>query len=40
MRRKDREITDRKIIDKILTTSLICRVAIMDGDKPYIVPLN
>lgn len=40
MRRKDREITDQKIIDDILSNSLICRVAMMDGDKPYIVPLN
>ncbi|MEI6089030.1 MAG: pyridoxamine 5'-phosphate oxidase family protein [bacterium] len=40
MRRKDREITDRKTIDKILSTSLICRVVMMDGGKPYIVPLN
>jgi len=40
MRRKDREITDRTTIDKILSSSLICRVAMIDGERPYIVPLN
>ncbi len=40
MRRKQYEITDRKLIGKILSKSEICRIAIMDGDKPYIVPLN
>jgi len=40
MRRKDREITDRKTIDEILSKSLICRVAMMEDSTPYIVPLN
>jgi uncharacterized protein len=40
MRRNDREIADRKTIDEILSTSLICRVAMMDGERPYIIPLN
>jgi uncharacterized protein len=40
MRRKDKEITDRKLIDDILSKSLICRVAMVDNERPYIVPLN
>jgi uncharacterized protein len=40
MRRNDKEITDRKIIEEILTQSEICRIAMVDGDKPYIVPVN
>ena len=40
MRRKDKEIEDKVIIEEILSKSEICRVAMMDGDKPYIVPLN
>ena len=40
MRRKQNEITDKDIIDDILSKSEICRIAIMDGDRPYIVPLN
>lgn len=40
MKRQEREITDSKIIDSILRTSHICRVA-FNGDKyPYIVPMN
>ena len=40
MRRKDREITDRSIIEKILEKSEICRIAMCDGNMPYIVPMN
>jgi nitroimidazol reductase NimA-like FMN-containing flavoprotein (pyridoxamine 5'-phosphate oxidase superfamily) len=40
MRRKDKEVTDKKIIDKILNESEFCRVAIHDDEYPYLVPLN
>lgn len=40
MRRKQNEITDRRIIEEILSKSEVCRIAMIDGDKPYIVPLN
>ena len=40
MRRKQHEIIDIKIIEEILSKSEVCRIAIMDGDRPYIVPLN
>jgi len=40
MRRKDKKITDQKIIEEILTKSHICRIALFDEDHPYIVPLN
>jgi nitroimidazol reductase NimA-like FMN-containing flavoprotein (pyridoxamine 5'-phosphate oxidase superfamily) len=40
MRRKDKEITDKSIIQDILSKSEICRIALLDGDLPYIVPLN
>ncbi len=40
MRRKDREITDKNIIDEILRKSEICRVAFFDDEFPYVVPLN
>jgi hypothetical protein len=40
MRRKEQEVTDKSIIDKILTGSEICRVAINDEEYPYIVPMN
>jgi hypothetical protein len=40
MRRKQQEITDKGIIEEILSKSEVCRIAMMDGDKPYMVPLN
>ncbi len=40
MRRKEKEITNRKDIEKILKQSHVCRIAMVDGDKPYMVPLN
>lgn len=40
MRRKDKEITDKKIIEEILAKSVICRLAMIDEDEPYIVPVN
>lgn len=40
MRRKQNEIVDKGIIEEILSKSEVCRIAIIDGDKPYIVPLN
>jgi uncharacterized protein len=40
MRRKDKEITDKKELEDILQQSLVCRVGFLDKKKPYIVPLN
>jgi uncharacterized protein len=40
MRRNDKEITDRQIIEEILSRSEICRIAMVDGNRPYIVPVN
>jgi nitroimidazol reductase NimA-like FMN-containing flavoprotein (pyridoxamine 5'-phosphate oxidase superfamily) len=39
MRRKDKEIADRATIDSIIRESLVCRLAMADNEKPYIVPL-
>lgn len=40
MRRNDREITDCEEIIKIIDQCKVCRVAMIDNDKPYIVPMN
>ena len=40
MQRKDQEITDKNVIDEILSKSEVCRIAMIDNDIPYIVPLN
>lgn len=40
MRRKDREITDFNEIMKIIDKCDTCRLALIDEEYPYIVPLN
>lgn len=39
MRRKDKEITDRVAMESIIRTSRVCRIALCDGDTPYMVPM-
>ncbi len=40
MRLKEREITDKKTLESILKKSRICRIGMVDGDKPYVIPMN
>ncbi|MBU0972544.1 MAG: pyridoxamine 5'-phosphate oxidase family protein [Proteobacteria bacterium] len=40
MRRKEKQITDPAVIDQIIRQSKVCRLAMVDGDKPYVVPLS
>ena len=40
MRRSDKEIKDPELIQEILNQSEVCRVALCDDGKPYIVPMN
>lgn len=40
MRRKDREITDKSKILEIIGKCRCCRIALADGNSPYIVPLS
>lgn len=39
MRRKDKEIRGDAAIDGILDRARVCRLAMVDGDSPYVVPL-
>lgn len=39
MRRTDREIANRKEIEDILRRSTVCRLAMIDAGRPYLVPL-
>jgi nitroimidazol reductase NimA-like FMN-containing flavoprotein (pyridoxamine 5'-phosphate oxidase superfamily) len=39
MRRKEREITSQKEIEAIIREALVCRLAMVDGDSPYVIPL-
>ena len=40
MRRKEKEITEREVLDEVLHMAPICRLAMSDNDQPYVIPLN
>ena len=40
MRKKNKEITDIDEIEGIIRKAICCRIGLVDGDEPYIVPLN
>ena len=40
MRRKEKEITERAVIEEILREQEVGRLATSVGDQPYVVPIN
>src|SRR4030042_5421966 len=40
MRRKEKEIAEREVLEKILHKAPVCHLAMSDQDQPYVVPLN
>jgi nitroimidazol reductase NimA-like FMN-containing flavoprotein (pyridoxamine 5'-phosphate oxidase superfamily) len=40
VRRREKEITDPAELRRILADARVCRVALCDGDRPYLVPLS
>jgi len=40
MRKANQEITDKSILEEILTDTKICRLAMIDNGLPYILPFN
>ena len=40
MRRKDKEIKDKKEIEQIIAQARVCHLALADQGQPYLVPLN
>jgi len=40
MRRKEREITDRGLIDAIIARAQVCRIGLCDRGLPYVVPVT
>jgi len=40
MRKARQEIKDVRALEEILRGATICRMAMMDGDLPYIIPFN
>jgi nitroimidazol reductase NimA-like FMN-containing flavoprotein (pyridoxamine 5'-phosphate oxidase superfamily) len=39
MRRSEREVRDRAVVDGIIRRAQVCRLGLIDGATPYIVPL-
>jgi nitroimidazol reductase NimA-like FMN-containing flavoprotein (pyridoxamine 5'-phosphate oxidase superfamily) len=39
MRRKEKEITDVSEIKAVIQNAHVCRLGMVDGDQPYLVPL-
>ncbi len=40
MRRKDKEISDPQEIKSIIDNASVCRIALCDENKPYVVPVH
>ncbi len=40
MRRTDKEITDRSLMDWVIQQAVVCRLGLSQGDRAYIVPLS
>ncbi len=40
MLRREKEITDAAELRQILDAARVCRIALCDGDRPYLVPLT
>lgn len=39
MRRAEREVTDIAEIERILNSARVCRIALVDGEFPYMIPM-
>jgi nitroimidazol reductase NimA-like FMN-containing flavoprotein (pyridoxamine 5'-phosphate oxidase superfamily) len=40
MRKKDKEIVNHWEMEEIMRQAMICRISLVDGEYPYIVPVN
>jgi len=40
LRRPEKEIKDQAIIDDIIGRAQTCYLSMVDGDKPYVIPVN
>lgn len=40
MRKSRQEITDKSVVEEILAGAEICRIAMLDGERPYLLPFN
>jgi uncharacterized protein len=39
MRRKDKEITERELIDSVISQSQVCHIGLCDEGRAYIIPM-
>lgn len=39
MRRKEKEVCSREVMEKLLNSAQIIRIGLLDGKEPYIVPM-
>lgn len=39
MIRSDKEINDRQVIESVIKKSQVCRIALCEESRPYIVPV-
>ena len=39
MRKKEKEITDRAAMESIIRRAMVCRLAMAEDNRPYVVPL-
>ena len=39
MRRKEKEIFEESAIETVINNALVCRIGMIDGNRPYVVPL-
>jgi hypothetical protein len=40
MRRKEKEIKEMTLIEAVIKGSQVCRLAMVDQDKPYVIPMS
>lgn len=40
MRKSDKEIKKQAEIEEVIQKAVVCRLGLVDGDEPYIVPMN
>jgi nitroimidazol reductase NimA-like FMN-containing flavoprotein (pyridoxamine 5'-phosphate oxidase superfamily) len=40
VRKKEKEITEPGMIEEIINSAEVCRIAVCDNDMPYIIPMN
>ncbi len=40
MRRKEREITDKDLLESVIARAIVCRLGLCRDNMPYVVPVN